>query len=271
LQIISFTYILRAMPAQPLTKEQLEDAVRLKERFLAWQRARKEAGLPSSQEAVSELLGFNQSSMSQYLNGKIPLNFAAATKFASVLECSIAEFSRTLAQQATKFLAAALPSDAPIYDTRAADAISILVGEEPNTVPVKRMNLKLRAGVSRMGAEPDLSDGGVLHIPRAVVEQHSLRPEDLLAVRVRGTSMEPMLFEDDTVVVDTSDRRPVSRELYALQFDGDACVKQLLNKGGQWYLHSLNPDHKPVNVKSGQLDIIGRVVYQPGRVVTGRL
>lgn len=83
--------------------------------------------------------------------------------------------------------------------------------------------------------------------------------------------MEPMLFEDDTVVVDLSDKRPVSRELYALEFEGDACIKQLLFRGGQWYLHSLNPDFKPVNVRSGQLHIIGRVVYQPGRVITGRL
>jgi SOS-response transcriptional repressor LexA len=83
--------------------------------------------------------------------------------------------------------------------------------------------------------------------------------------------MEPMLFEDDVVVINTADTRPISRELYAVNFDGEACVKQLLHQGGQWYLHSLNPDFKPINMRSGQCSIVGRVVYQPGRVVTGRL
>jgi SOS-response transcriptional repressor LexA len=73
------------------------------------------------------------------------------------------------------------------------------------------------------------------------------------------------------VIVNTADRRPISREVYALNFDGEACVKQLINRGGQWYLHSLNPDFGPINMRSGQCDIVGRVVYQPGRVVTGRL
>lgn len=161
------------------------------------------------------------------------------------------------------------PREAPLFGAKGVVPVSTM--ERADTVPIRCVKMRLRAGVNRLAIEPDMSDGGCLQMPRAVIEQHMLNPDALVAMRVRGNSMEPMMFEDDLVVIDTSDKRPISRELFAIQFDGDACIKQLLNKGGNWYLHSLNPDHGPINVRSGQLEIIGRVVYQPGRVVTGRL
>ena len=87
------------MPALPLTKEQLDDAARLKLLFATWQKTQREAGLPSSQEAISDALGFTQSALSQYLNGRIPLNFEAAAKFAGLLQCDVSDFSPDLASQ----------------------------------------------------------------------------------------------------------------------------------------------------------------------------
>ena len=56
-----------------------------------------------------------------------------------------------------------------------------------------------------------------------------------------------------------------------MNWDGEAVVAQLLQRGGQWYLSFLHTDFKPINVRSGQMNIVGRVVYQPGRLLTGRL
>jgi phage repressor protein C with HTH and peptisase S24 domain len=147
----------------------------------------------------------------------------------------------------------------------------VRVGDEPDTVQIPRVKLRLRAGVSSFDTEPDMNGDGHEEIPRAVLVALQLDPRNLLAMRVRGTSMEPMLFEDDVVVIDKTDTKPISREIYAVNFDGEACIKQLLFKANQWYLNSLHSDHGPVSVKSGQCSIVGRVVYQPGRVVTGRL
>lgn len=36
-------------------------------------------------------------------------------------------------------------------------------------------------------------------------------------------------------------------------------------------LNSVNSDFHPINIRSRQLIIIGGVVYQPGRTITGRL
>lgn len=156
-------------------------------------------------------------------------------------------------------------------DSRIHNARPVRVGEAPNTVAVPRVKLRLRAGIADFQTEADMTGNGHVEVPESVLAALRLRPENLLAVSIRGTSMEPMMFEDDVVVIDRSDTKPINREIYAVNFDGEACVKQLLFRGGQWYLHSLNPDHKPVNVRAGQCSIVGRVVYQPGRVVTGRL
>lgn len=152
-----------------------------------------------------------------------------------------------------------------------SDARSVRIGDEPDTVPIRRVTLKLHAGVTGFETEPDLEDGGILHMPRAVIEAHKLVPHQLLAIRVRGQSMEPMMFEDDVVVVNTADKTPQSREIYAVNFNGEALVKQLVRRNNEWFLHSMNPDFGPVNVRSGQCSVVGRVVYQPGRVLTGRL
>ena len=171
---------------------------------------------------------------------------------------------------AKKIAAAVLPAaqeDHPFL----TPAKSIEIGDEPDTIPIRRVNLRLRAGVSRFETEPVFNDGGVLHMPRAVIEDAKLTPHELLAIQVRGESMEPLMFEDDIIVVNTGDRDPISKELYALNFDGDCCVKQLVKRNGDWYLHSVNPDFGDVNARSGQVSIIGRVVYQPGRLLTGRL
>lgn len=152
-----------------------------------------------------------------------------------------------------------------------AGSMQVRAGEEPDTIPIRRVKLKLRAGIAGYETEPEMEDGGVLNMPRGVIERNNFVPHQLLAVSVRGHSMEPMFFEDDVVVINTADKKPADRELFAVNFNGEACIKQLWKNGKDWFLRSINPDFGPVNVRSGQCDIVGRVVYQPGRELTGRL
>lgn len=69
------------MPAKPLTAEQKRDAGRLKAAFIAYQRQQRELGRPASQLTIAQEMPFNQSAMSQYLNGQIPLNRDALVAF----------------------------------------------------------------------------------------------------------------------------------------------------------------------------------------------
>lgn len=91
----------RRMPAKDLSPEQLKDAERLKAAFKLWQAARRSRGEPSTQDEVAEtLFGFGQSALSQYLNGTIPLNFVALTKFSKTLGVPAATLSPTLVAEA---------------------------------------------------------------------------------------------------------------------------------------------------------------------------
>jgi phage repressor protein C with HTH and peptisase S24 domain len=138
-------------------------------------------------------------------------------------------------------------------------------------MPIRRVTLRLRAGMSGFEVEPDLRVIDPLLVPTAATQELHADPRKLLALRVRDQGMEPMLFEDDWIVIDTSDTVRRAREVYALNWNGEACIAQLVERGGQWFMSYLNPDFHPINIRSGQLNIVGRAVYQPGRAITGRL
>lgn len=261
------------MPAQPLTPEQLEDAARLKKIFLSWQQQQKEAGTSVSQEAAAERLGFNQSALSQYLNGRIPLNVDAARKFSELLGQSVAEFSPRLHDQLKEYASSVTPDEPAANDDNGLPPgmRRVVLDEDPDVVEIRRVKLKLRAGLSNYETEPLNGDSAPLKVSRIDLERAGLNPSALIAIEVRGDSMEPLMFEGDVVVIDPTDRRLINRELYALNFNGDCCVKQMLHKASAWYLHSINSEHKPVRAESGECTVIGKVVYQPGRRLTGRL
>lgn len=70
----------------PLNAEEKALADRL---HSIWRRKKKELSL--SQEKAAHIYGCSQGNISQYLNGKIPLNTDAIYKFASILEVSPSE------------------------------------------------------------------------------------------------------------------------------------------------------------------------------------
>lgn len=169
---------------------------------------------------------------------------------------------------------AALEDDGFIADEprMPSGTVGVRVGEGPATTPIRAVKLRLQAGVSGFVAEPDMEiDHGYFQVPTEVIEQLRLNPEDLIVTTVRGRSMEPMMFEDDKVLVDTSKRRPKNNECFAVNWNGEAIVKCLIKKSDGWGLYSFNRDFPTIDVRSGQCSIIGMVVWQPARIVLGRL
>ncbi|WP_313302188.1 helix-turn-helix transcriptional regulator [Diaphorobacter sp.] len=79
-----------------------------------------------SQDAASGMLRFGQSALSQYLNGRIPLNAQAAAKFAKLLNCRMQDFSPSIAQEASHIAAGVSPQPSSIsmqLDTTDLDKI----------------------------------------------------------------------------------------------------------------------------------------------------
>ena len=222
------------------------------------------------------MLGFNQSALNQYLNGKIPLNVQSAIKFAELLGCSVNEVSERLAKQVAMY-AASIEPESPVENTTSSihNAMRVIAGVTARTLPVKRVKLRLQAGITGFESQPDNGegDGDTIEMPLDIIEEYDFVPHCLLAIRVRGRSMEPMLFEDDTVVINIADTKLVSGEIYAINFDGEAVVKQLIHQGRDWWMCSINQNGEfPRRLcRSGDCIIVGRVVYQPGRILTRRL
>lgn len=153
-----------------------------------------------------------------------------------------------------------------------SDAVRVRVGDVASTIPIRAVKLRLQAGVSGFVAEPDLEiDHGYFPVPKDVIDQLMLNPADLIVTTVRGRSMEPMMFEDDKVLIDTSRRLPKNNECFAVNWNGEAIVKCLIKKSEGWCLYSFNREFPTIDVRSGQCSIIGMVVWQPARIVLGRL
>lgn len=235
------------MPAQPLSQDQLAEAAKLKDLFKEWQRARKESGLPSSQEAAADLLGFGQSALAQYLNGRIPLNVDAGAKFAGLLGVNLGDFSSSLSDQAL----------------RVAGAVAITDDDDhaPPSVAIKMVTIEVQAGIDRFVAEPIDDGGSKHHVPRQWLEENDLYPNALVAVKVKGDSMQPLMYEGDIAVVNTADRVRKNGGVFAMNYEGQAVIKRLLYERRDWFLASDNPEFKPVPCRGSDCIVIGRVVH----------
>ena len=141
------------------------------------------------------------------------------------------------------------------------------------TIPIKKVALSLQAGV--MGFEASQSNDGdsTIDIPRQFIEENDLVPQCLLAISIKGDSMYPLMIEGDVVVINIADTRPISGELYAINFDGEAIVKQMVREGPEWYLVSFNPapEFRRRVCRGGECIVVGRVVRQEARKLIGRI
>lgn len=146
-------------------------------------------------------------------------------------------------------------------------------GPAPDEVAIKRVVLTLQAGVMGFETTQEFEDGGTINLPLSFIDENDLVPQCLLAIRVRGESMWPLLIDGDVVIVNIADTKPINGEIYAVNFDGEAVVKQLVYEGKEWYLNSFNKEpryHRRV-CRGGECIIVGRVVRQEARKLMRRV
>jgi len=135
--------------------------------------------------------------------------------------------------------------------------------DDDDFVQIPMVRLRLQAGVTGFQTEPDRRDGGTMGIRRTWIERNGYSPNKLIAVQVKGESMEPGLYDRDVVVINTADTRPVDGVVYAINYEGEAVIKRMARDAGMWWLTSDNPDQRKYHRKSvrgNECIIIGRVV-----------
>lgn len=135
--------------------------------------------------------------------------------------------------------------------------------DDPDFVQIPMVKLRLSAGITGFQTEPERRDGGTLGMRRNWIERHDYNPSKLIAIYVKGESMEPNLYDGDVVVINTADTALVNGVVYAVNYDGEAVVKRLVKHMGQWWLASDNEDqdkYKKMRCGGTECIIIGRVV-----------
>jgi phage repressor protein C with HTH and peptisase S24 domain len=155
------------------------------------------------------------------------------------------------------------PRHAPLRNLKHAVPVRAADNDDSEFVQIRMVKLRLSAGITGFQTEPDGRDGGTLGMRRNWIERNNLHAAHLIAILVKGESMEPSLYEDDIVIINTLDTKPVDGAVYAFNYEGEAVVKRLSRDAGQWWLNSDNPDQRKYHRKLCHATtclVIGRVV-----------
>lgn len=135
----------------------------------------------------------------------------------------------------------------------------------PDLTRIRKVRLQLQAGITGFAVEADEEDGLPIYFRADWMAERGFKPYNLLALKVKGASMEPSLHDGDMVVINTADTTPRDGEAFAVNYEGEAVIKRLVRDGGEWWLSSDNPDQRRFARKrwvDGDSFIVGRVVHK---------
>lgn len=227
------------------TAEDLAAAARLRAIWEREKAARAGTANPLTQEVAGEALGVNQSSVSQYLGGKIPLNYRALIIFAKVLGVDPTDIRSDLPEQ-TENPSPPAGADETEWDNISgySQPASLGTGHEPNEY-AEAHKLKFRASSLR---------------------RKGLRPQHLHVYYGAGDSMEPRITEGDAILFDTSDTTPKDGAIFMIQRGREIFAKRCEILDGIVYFRSDNPRGTHTWNKARRMDnprdpitILGRV------------
>ncbi|UXB22803.1 MULTISPECIES: LexA family transcriptional regulator [unclassified Stenotrophomonas] len=228
------------------TKADIAAAARLKS---VWTSKARKLGI--TQEKVALELGITQGAVSQYLNGKIPMNFRTLKVFAASLGIEDTEIRNDLPEQ--QFTATNAKDD---------DYADVL-------------GYSQAAGLGSGAEAVEYAETHSLKFKKTSLRRRGIYGRNLAVYYGKGDSMEPTIKDGDAILFDTSDTRVVDGVLYVIQVDGYAnpefYVKRALVLDAGVYFQSDNPrgDHqwqkpKPMASKRHPITVIGRVHWIGG-------
>lgn len=114
----------------------------------------------------------------------------------------------------------------------------------------------------------ELTDAVKVPYKRSWFQQRQINPEDCKRFAVHGTSMEPVIWDGDIILVDTAPQRIIAGKIYAFMMGEEMRVKRLyplLN--GSLKVQSINPEVPEETLTQDDLPtfaLIGRVRDRTG-------
>lgn len=270
------------MNRRPLTLEEQEEAKRLAS---FWNEFRdKNPGSTQSWLATASGLG-TQGAVSQYLRGVIPLNLHALVSICRVIDADpyfvsprlmnpvtgvVNKVNALKPHQVEEATARYLPrsgesASRPVAPPSPFIRVDVADPTDPRFTFIPKVRLRLTAGISGYAVEPehDNDEPSLTAIPTHWIVQRGYSPASLIAIHVRGESMEPTFYAGDLVVLNTADTQPVDGGVFAINYEGEPVVKRMSRDAGQWWLTSDNPDQRKYHRKvcAGEACIVvGRIV-----------
>lgn len=149
---------------------------------------------------------------------------------------------------------------------QAASAAAIPLDNNPDYPAVRRARIKASAGTHGYAIEDSGdSDAPPIVFRASWFKTNGYRPERMVALRVCGQSMEPTLFEDDLIVVNTDQPIPKDGRVFVVIYEGVVAVKRLVRDAGAWWLESDNADKRTFPRKACTDEttvVVGEVVYK---------
>lgn len=227
--------------------------------------ARKHAGL-SQKELVSKLNGLmSQQNISQLESG---VNKGTEFVVQLAMACMVSpEWLATGKGDMTNSHSTNLYTKQTLSEYK-VEPISLV--DNPEYPSIRRVNLKLSAGIIGFSIEHDVEDKSPIVMQRQWFESRGYNPAKLLATGLKGDSMSPGMNDGDTIVINTEDTTPVDGIVFAINYEGEMLVKRMVRDAGTWWLSSDNPDQRkyPRKQCTGDLClIIGRIVHKQSEVI----
>lgn len=135
------------------------------------------------------------------------------------------------------------------------------MGQGSDFRKVPKVAARLSAGTGSFECDPDISQ--FLSFPSAWLARKGSAAA-MVAMEVFGQSMEPLIREGDTVLIDQSQTHIMAGAIYAVGVDDTILVKRLEKHPDSLVLCSDNKDFSPIHLDIHALEkvrILGRVIW----------
>lgn len=137
-------------------------------------------------------------------------------------------------------------------------------GPADGWLDIPRLDIAASAGPGALGGDARLI--GAFRFSARWLREQGFAPAMLSAIRVAGDSMEPLLRDGDEILVDRTPH-PLRDGIHVVRIEDALLVKRVqTGVPGQIVLESQNPAYRPIVLRSGEVEVIGRVVWKSGRL-----
>lgn len=193
--------------------------------------------------------GVDPTYVSQLLNGHRSFGEKAARNMEQKVGLQYGYFDRL-------DVATSVQEDPAEYEI--ARKVQVIDDSDQNAHQIRRVKFNVESGIEN-------DEGNPIFFRKNWMDSRGYKPENLIAIYVHGNSMEPGLYDGDTVVINTSDTEPIDGEVFVVNYENETVIKRLIRDSGRWWLSSDNSDQRRFPRKecnSELCSIIGRVVHK---------